>query len=155
MSHSGMTPEQAAIYNEGKPIAIMNDKVGTVKFGVDNVDDVVREPFPAKFHVLDSVDFITYDQVLKAFTDEETFFKLTCVKRITGENQRYVGQVTLEGDADGTAFGIIITLPGIMDAGELFSLYTEVQKAGHYMAPAKRYGHGGSSYTRFKLLPKE
>ncbi|MNK76197.1 hypothetical protein D3C87_957600 [compost metagenome] len=128
--------------------------VGTVKFGVDNVDEIVRAPWPTEFHVLDSVDFITYDQVLKAFTDEETFFKLTCVQQITGENQRYTGEVTFD-DADGTAFGILITLPGIIDVGEAFSLYTEVQKAGHYMAPVKRFGHGGSSFTLFKLLPKE
>lgn len=153
MSHAGMTQAQAAIYNEGKPIAILNDKVGTVKFGVDETTDVPRKPWPTQFHVLDSIDFITYDQVLQAFTDEATFFALTGVTHITGENQRFVGQVSLD-DADGTSLGMIITLPGTIDAGEQYSLYTEVQKAGHYMAPVKRFGHGGSSFTLFKLIPK-
>jgi hypothetical protein len=154
MSHAGMTAAQAALYNEGKPIVILNDKVGTVKFGVDETTDVVREAWPTHFHVLDSIDFITYDQVLKAFTDETTFYALTGVTHITGENQRFVGPVTLD-DADGTSMGIIITLPGTIDAGELYSLYTEVQKAGHHMSPVKRFGHGGSSFTVFKLIPKE
>jgi hypothetical protein len=153
MSHSGMTQEQSDIYKERLTVTIPNDKVGTVKFGVDNVDDVVREPFPAKFHVLDSVDFITYDQVLKAFTDEATFFGLQCVMQLTGENQRYVGPVDLD-EGDGTVNGIIVTLPGIIDPAEAFSLYTEVQKAGHYMAPARRFGQGGCSFTVFKLIPK-
>lgn len=153
MSHFGMTQAQSDAYQVNKPIVILDDKVGTVKFGVDNVDTVERNAFPAKFHVLDSVDFITYDQVLKAFTDEETFFGLQCVMQLTGENQRYVGPVELD-EGDGPVNGIIITLPGIIDPAEAFSLYTEVQKAGHYMAPAKRFGQGGCTFTVFKIIPK-
>ncbi|MCY1431254.1 hypothetical protein D9M71_472180 [compost metagenome] len=153
MSHADMTPEQAAKYNNFS-VGISNATVGQIKFGVDNTDAVVREPFPSVFHVLDSVEFITYDKVLKAFTDEDTFFKLQCVTQITGENQRYIGPVSLDDGTDNTTTGIIVTLPGVIDPGEAYSLYTEVQKAGHIMHPVRRFGRGGCSFTAFKIIPK-
>jgi hypothetical protein len=162
MSHNPIHPTQQAWVdaiakqtkenNENKTIVVSRPLNVTARLGVDSDPDATYAPWPKRFTVIDSIAFITYEQVLAAFTDEVAFYQLQGVVNITGENQRYMGPV-VDPDTNKEVEAICITLPGIASADVMLALYTQVQTAGHVMLPAQRHGVSGNTFTLFTVIP--
>lgn len=124
-----------------------------VSFGVEADENAVYRPFPAQIHMLESVDFISYEAALLCMTDENTFFQLQSVKEITGDGQRCVKMIPDPFEDTGEVTAIVVSLPGIVQPDVLLALYQEAGKAGHHMMPTLRHGIGSCEYTVFTLIP--
>lgn len=122
-----------------------------MRIGVDPDPDAVVEPFPKEFKIFDSVEFITYEQVHKAFTDEDEFFKFMSVNDITGEKQRWIGSVRNE-ETTLLQRAVAVSFPGIAPADVLFALYNQANIAGHRLFMT-RHSNSSAIYTVFTMVP--
>lgn len=135
------------------PPVVFNSPPVNVKFGVDADKDTVYAPFPAQIHMIDSIDFISYDAALLCMTDENTFFQLQSVDKITGAEQRCITVIPDPFVDDEQVTAITVSLPGIMSPDVLLALYQNSGKAGHHMMPTLRRGIGACEYTIITYIP--
>jgi hypothetical protein len=170
MSHNPMHPKQAeevaamiakqnqpseANLGEGRVLTINTSaSAGRINFKVDPDENAVYREWPKEFFVLQSVDVLTYDQVLDAFTDEPTFCGLQAVNSITGSRQRVVGLIQDPNDVVKEQMTAIqISLDGIISADVMLALHQNAQAAGHLLLPKRQEGMEGNTYTVLTVIP--
>jgi len=140
---------------DGKNIPVMAQVgCGTVEFSVDVDNDAQYPAFPRQFFSIQSITTLTYLDVHKAFTDEDTFHALQACEAIFGSGQRRYGNVDDPNPESDKVFkGISISLAGMIPADQMMALYIFAQDAGHMMLPKMQVSSEGNTYTIFTLIP--
>ncbi|QBJ02798.1 hypothetical protein MZD04_gp272 [Pseudomonas phage Psa21] len=156
MSHNPMSElHQQQITGGTNPLTniSVSSVAGKVSFGTEADPTEVYQDWPARFHVLDSVDFLTYEQVLKAFTDEDTWFKLDAVHDAINEAGQRLVNIGYDDDIGTAVKRMTVSLPGIMPPDVLKALYEKVRDAGHLLYPVRRMGIDSTTFTVFTIVP--
>lgn len=121
-----------------------------VRIGVEFDPEEEIKPFSPVLSVLESVDFITYQDIHDAFHNEEKFFALNPVFQINGANERHVHV----GDAGDGRTAVSISLGGSISPDVIYNFYTQVEAAGHHAEPIRQFGIGANRWVVFTILVK-
>lgn len=166
MSHSGMTGTQAQAYfqmlEENSELGSLElpafggmdaDMIRKVQFGVETIEGVEYREFPKYIAVMESIDFISYEAVLKCLTEEESFFQLQATDEITADGQRCIKRIDDPFVDDRDVMSISVSIPGILSPDTLLALLQGATNAGHHLMTPVRRGSGATEYTIFTLIP--
>jgi hypothetical protein len=99
--------------------------------------------FPVDLFVADGMEFVTYEEALEYFVDEDKYFSLVPVTAITAAGQRCIINKHLS-----------ISLPMHMTPDQKLVFNTKVREAGYPSSEISSYGEGNCTITLLTIKLK-